>query len=339
MNKVTLGKTGESVSQYCLGTMLMGTLTGRPESFEMLDRFMEAGGNFIDTANCYAWWLAKDVSSYGDESETLLGDWMEARRNRQDIFLATKAGGRLKDPRLVRNGSGEVIWERVPQNYEYLSAGSIRTAVEGSLRRLKTDHIDLCYAHIDDRITPLAETLEALNELVAAGKVRYIACSNLRTWRLERARRISAAQGWAGYVAIQQEYSYLRPKPGLRAGIDVHVDDELIDYLNNNPDVTPLAYSPLLKGIYDDARKREAYYNWDRYDHDDTRVRLETLSKMAKELDVTNSQLVLAWMLHHQPRVIPILGARTLDQYDQCMAALNIPLAEAQMSVLNNACA
>jgi aryl-alcohol dehydrogenase-like predicted oxidoreductase len=103
--------------------------------------------------------------------------------------------------------------------------------------------------------------------------------------------------------------------------------------------VTLLAYSPLLKGIYDDPRKREGYYNWDRYNHDDSRVRLQCLAEMAAELNVTNNQLVLAWLLHHQPAVIPILGTRTLEQYGQCMAALNIRLTGEQMSALNSASA
>src|SRR5512140_2697724 len=114
MNKVMLGKTGKEVSQYCLGTMLMGTQTGRQDSFEMLDRCLEAGGNFIDTANCYAWWLANEGSD-GDESETLLGEWMKERGNREQVFLATKAGGRLMDARRARNEKGQVVWERVPQ--------------------------------------------------------------------------------------------------------------------------------------------------------------------------------------------------------------------------------
>lgn len=111
MHKIPLGQTGETVSQYSLGCMLMGTLTDRPTSFEMLDRFMAAGGNFLDTANCYAWWL--DKNSAGDESEELLGDWMQARRNRAQVFLATKASARLKDVNLVRNPQGEIGWPLV----------------------------------------------------------------------------------------------------------------------------------------------------------------------------------------------------------------------------------
>jgi aryl-alcohol dehydrogenase-like predicted oxidoreductase len=337
MNKIPFGKTGEMVSQYSLGCMVMGSQTDRVTSFEMLDRFMAAGGNFLDTANCYAWWL--DKNSVGDESETLLGEWMRERGNRNQIFLATKGGARLKDVNMVRNAQGEINWAQVPHAYEYLSANTIRKAVEGSLRRLQTDHIDLYYAHIDDRVTPLEETLGALNELVVEGKLRYIACSNLRTWRLERARNISAAHGWSGYVGVQQQYSYLRPKPGANFGVGVNVDDELLDYLRVNTDVTLMAYSPLLKGIYDDAQKRAAYYNWSLFNSDDARARLEVLSRMARELNVSNSQLVMAWLLHHQPRVIPIVGARTLEQYEVAMQALNIHLTDEQLSTLNAASA
>ncbi|MEW5869838.1 MAG: aldo/keto reductase [Chloroflexota bacterium] len=337
MKKIPFGTTGEMVSQYNLGCMLMGTLTDQSTSYEMLDRFVDAGGNFLDTANCYAWWLDKE--SVGDESEILLGEWMRARRNRGQIFLATKAGARLKDVRMVRDAQGEINWPLVPQAYEYLSAPAIRKAVEGSLQRLQTDTIDLYYAHIDDRATPLEETLEALNDLVIEGKVRYIACSNTRTWRLERARNISAAHGWASYVGIQQQYSYLRPKPGADFGVGVNVDDELLDYLRANEAVTLLAYSPLLKGIYESEQKRSAYYNWHLFNSDDARARLKTLSQLSIELNASNSQLVLAWLLHHSPRVIPILGARTLEQYEDCMAALNIQLTQNQISTLNMASA
>jgi aryl-alcohol dehydrogenase-like predicted oxidoreductase len=335
MEKIAFGKTGEMVSQYSLGCMLMGTATSKPDSFEMLDRFTAAGGNFLDTANCYAWWV--DPHSAGDDSETLLGEWMQARGNRSQIFLATKAGARLTNARAVRDDRGEIIWERVPQTYEFLAPETIRGAIEDSLRRLQTDTIDLYYAHIDDRRTPLEETLGALNELVVEGKVRHIACSNLRTWRLERARSISAANGWAPYVAVQQQYSYLRPKPGADFGIGVHADEELLDYLRNDDGLTLVAYSPLLKGIYDDAQKRANTYIWPEFNSEDACARLAVLEKLAQELNVSNSQLVLAWLLHHQPRVIPIIGARTLEQYENCMAALEIQLTDENMSMLSSA--
>jgi aryl-alcohol dehydrogenase-like predicted oxidoreductase len=338
MNKVALGKTGVNVSEVSLGCMLMGSATDRATSYEMLDRFMDAGGDFLDTANCYAWWVGQG-EFVGDESETLVARWMKERKNRSQVFLATKVGARLKDVKRIRDEQGNVYWDRVRDEYEYLSARVIQQDIEDSLRRLQTDHVDLYYAHIDDRVTAQEETLEALNRLVEEGKVRFIACSNFRTWRLERARQISAARGWASYVAIQQQYSYLRPKPGADFGISVNADDELLDYLRANEEVTLIAYSPLLKGIYESEQKREAYYNWPLFNSCDAEVRLETLAKMAQELGVSNHQLVLAWLIHHQPRVIPILAASSVRQYEHDLQALEIHLTAEQLSALNNASA
>jgi len=337
MNKIEFGRTEECISQAGLGCMLMGSAIDYTTSFTMLDRFIDQGGNFLDTANCYAWWLGKG-EFIGDESENLIGQWMKERGNRERIFLATKVGARLKHLEKIRD-KGNILWDLLPGEYEGLASEVIRKGIEGSLKRLQTDYVDLYYTHIDDRTTPLEETLEALNRLVKQGKVRYIGCSNLRTWRLERSRYISMANKWTSYIAVQQQYSYLRPKPGVDFGVTVNVDDELLDYLSANEDVTLVAYSPLLKGIYDDKKKREAYYNWQLFNNDDAQVRLETLTKIAKELGVTNNQLVLAWLLHHRPRVIPLLGASKLEQFDQNIKALDIRLTDEQISLLNNASA
>lgn len=336
MKQIRLGTTTESVSQVCLGCMLMGSSIDQPTSYAMLDCYMEMGGNFLDTANTYAWWMGNG-QFVGDESETLLGQWMKEKNNRSQIFLATKVGARIKNVKRMRDGAGNIQWQYIPEEYEHLAPETIRRGIEGSLRRLQTDHIDLYYAHIDDRVTPLEDTLEALNRLVEEGKVRYIACSNLHTWRLERARNISSAHHWAPYVAIQQEFSYLRAKAGADLGVGVHVDDELLDYLRANPEVTLIGYSPLLKGIYDDPIKREQYYNWWVYNTDDSRARLAVLSEMAQAAGVSNSQLVLAWILHHQPAVIPIVAASRLEQFKHNMAALSIQLDEEQMARLNQA--
>ncbi len=338
MQKVALGKTGVNVSEINLGCMLMGSALDRTTSYEMLDRFVAAGGDFLDTANCYAWWVGRG-EFVGAESETLVGQWLKERKNRDRVFLATKVGARLKDVKRIRDGQGQVYWDQVRQEYEYLSAQVIRQAVEDSLRRLQTDHIDLYYAHIDDRVTAQEETLAALQRLVEEGKVRFIACSNFRTWRLERARQISAARGWASYVAIQQQYSYLRPKPGADFGIALNADDELLDYLRCNEEVTLIAYSPLLKGIYENEQKREAYYNWPLFNSCDAEVRLETLAQLAQELGVSRHQLVLAWLLHQRPRVIPIVAASSLDQYEHNLQSLQIHLTDEQLAILNSATA
>jgi aryl-alcohol dehydrogenase-like predicted oxidoreductase len=296
-----------------------------------LDHFFEAGGNFLDTANCYAWWMGSEHS--GDESETILGEWLKTRRNRDEIYLATKVGARINNLERVRDKDGNMLWDRVPEEYEYLSASTIHSGIEDSLRRLQTDYIDLYYTHIEDRITPQEETLETLNAMVREGKVRDIACSNIRTWRLERARQISDQSGWARYIAIQQQYSYLRPKVG--AGI-VDADAELLDYMKANDDLMLLAYSPILKGIYNDEKKRKAYYNWHLFDHGDTHTRLAALTELAQELGVTNNNLVLAWLLH-QPRVIPIIGFSNQEQYLENMESVQIHLTAGQMNFLNSA--
>jgi len=337
MERTTLGNTGEQVSMLCLGTMLMGSRVPEAESFAQLDRYTDAGGNFLDTANCYAWWEGKG-EFVGDESEATLGRWMHERRNRNRIFLATKGGGRLRDPHAIRDADGVPRWAEVREHYEYLSADTVRAAVEGSLRRLGTDRIDLWYAHIDDRRTPLEETLGALNDLVAAGKLRHIACSNLLSWRLERARQISAQRGWPGYAAIQQHLSYLRPKAGADFGVNPYAGDDLLDYLAANAEVSLLAFTPLLKGLYNRPERAEDYYNWPLFDTPDSQARLATLSRMARELGVSGNQLVLAWLLHRRvPRVIPVIAASRMSQLEENLGALDIRLSEAQMAELDAA--
>jgi aryl-alcohol dehydrogenase-like predicted oxidoreductase len=334
MKKVQLGKTGERVSQMCLGTMLMGTATDEDTSFAMLDSFREAGGDFFDTANCYAWWVGQ---AEGGESESLLGRWMKARGNRDEIFLATKGGAGIVDLPEARSPDGEVDWNTIASHYEGLAPDVLRKALEGSLRRLGVDTIDLYYIHVDDRITPMEETLRALNDFVQEGKVRYIGCSNIQTWRLERALNLSRENGWAPYVAIQNEYSYFRPLSGINMGVGGHTVDEQLDYLANNDNVTLMAYSPLLKGIYEDAEKRERYEKWPLFNTHDSQTRLAALSQMADELGVSNHQLVLAWLLHHAPRVIPIVGASGLEQLEHNLKAADIALSEGQMATLTSA--
>ena len=331
MKQLPFGKTGAQVSQICLGAMLMGTAIDQEDSFAILDHFIESGGNFVDTASCYAWWMGHQYT--GDESETMLGKWLRARGNRDQIFLATKVGARIKNLKRLHAPDGDMHWDLIPEEYEYLAPETIRAGVEDSLRRLQTDYIDLYYAHIDDRVTPLEETVAVLNQLVQEGKIRQIGCSNIRTWRMERARQISAQNDWASYVAIQQQYSYLRTKSGVEIG---DVDAELLDYLTANEDLMLLAYSPILKGIYNDKEKRESHYNWHLYDNKDSSIRLAALSKLAQELGVTCNNLVLAWLLH-QPRVIPIIGFSKKEQYFENMEAVKIQLSAEQMETLNSA--
>lgn len=160
-----------------LGTIPFGTTVDLRDTFAILDRFHEAGGTMLDTANNYPFWVE---GRSGDESELAIGAWLAARGNRDEVFISTKGGARPTVPGDTTLASAEG-----------LSAPAIAKAAEGSLRRLGTDHIDLYWSHIEDRSVPLEETLGALNELAQAGKIRSAGASNIATWRLERARNLS----------------------------------------------------------------------------------------------------------------------------------------------------
>ncbi|MEV6689881.1 aldo/keto reductase [Micromonospora sp. NPDC051196] len=330
MRTVELGRTGEQVSQIALGCMLMGTLTDEASSFEMLDRYLDAGGSFLDTANCYAWWPAP--GNTGGESESLLGRWLARGGRRDQVFLATKCGARIPDPEEARGKT----WEEVQARFEGASGDTIRRGIDHSLRRLGTDHVDLYYVHVDDRSTPLTETLSVLADIVRAGKARYIGWSNVRTWRLERIRQLCDRHGWPAPVAVQQQHSYLRS----RAGLDQKsiVDGEQLDYLREHEDLTLIAYSPILKGVYDDPEKRQGHDIMSPYEGPDAEARLAALTALAAELDVRPTQLVLAWLLHQtSPSIVPLIGPRTLDQYDSAMSALDVKLDAAHVERLDAA--
>ncbi len=179
-----LGRTGLKVSELCLGTMQWGWTADETTAFAVMDAFVEAGGNFIDTADVYSRWAPGNP---GGVSEEIIGRWMQERGNRRQIVLATKVRGRMWDG---ANGEG-------------LSRQHIMAAVEDSLRRLQTDYLDLYYIHHVDHQTPLDEMLQAFDDLVRQGKVLYTGCSNYEAWRLMKSLSISDARGWARFVAYR----------------------------------------------------------------------------------------------------------------------------------------
>lgn len=313
METVPLGKTGVKVSVFCLGTMYFGTRTDEVMSYKLLDQYCEAGGFFLDTANVYARW----VPGYaGGESEALLGRWTCERKNRSRIFLATKVGFEMPG---VERG---------------LRAHQIERECEKSLTRLGIDTIDLYYAHVDDRNTPMEETMEAFDRLVKSGKVRFIGASNFLAWRLEEAHWVSQMRSWAEYCCIQQRYSYLRPKPGASFDPQIAANFDLLDYCRIRG-ITLLAYSPLLGGAYTRAdRPLPAQYLGQ-----DTDARLEVLKAVAEEIGTTANQVVLEWMVQSVPYVIPLVAGSTTDQMKENLDALKIKLSADQMARLNNASA
>jgi aryl-alcohol dehydrogenase-like predicted oxidoreductase len=331
MKTVELGRTGTPVSQLALGCMIMGTTTPEDEAFAILDRYVEAGGTFLDTADCYTWWTAE--GTLGGQSEELLGRWLARRGRRDDIFLATKGSGMLTDLRGIWSG-GRPDWEQARSRYVGAGAATLRAAIDASLTRLGTDHVDLYYVHVDDHATPLAETLEALAGIVAAGKARFIGWSNVSTQRLARIRELCAANGWPLPVAIQQQHTYLRPRTG-RANTSI-VDDAQLGHLRAHADQTLVAYSPILKGIYDDIAKRTGHWMMADYEGADTQRRLSVLAEVAAEVGATPNQIVLAWLLRSPtPPVVPLVGPRTLGQLEAALGALSVGLTDDQLARLD----
>lgn len=309
---------GRRVSKLCLGTMYFGTSVDEATSFAVLDRFLDAGGSFIDTANCYNQWVGtKD----GGESEELIGRWLRSRNAADRVTVATKIGCRTT-----------VIGEPVPENFEGLSAPVVRKAAHDSLRRLNVEQIGLLYAHYDDRSSPLEETVEAFAALVDEGVTALLGCSNTATWRLEQARRIAADHGWPGYTCIQQAGSYLWPHP---APSQLHVvTDELIDYATENPDLTVLAYSPLLAGSYL-HRDRPLPGN---FGHAASRERLRVLDEVAGELGATAGQVVLAWLMGGAAPILPVFGVSSVEQLEDVLAAADLTIPDDLRARLDAAC-
>ena len=313
MQTVRLGNTNAEVSQLCLGVLRYGNVVDRETSYRLMDRYADAGGAFFDTANIYSFWIP---GFEGGESETVLGQWMRDRKNRARMSVGTKLGFAYQD---VERG---------------LRADQIERECVKSLERLQTDYIDLYYSHVDDRNTPLEETMEAFDRLIRAGKVRYIGASNFSSWRLEKARGVSRARGWAAYCCIQQRYSYLRPKPGADFGAQVAVNDDLLD-LCRCENITLLAYSPLLFGAYTrpDRALEEQYLG------PDTDARLAALHAVAGEIGATVNQVVYAWMMQSDPPVIPLTSPSTDEQAEENLGALEVTLSAEQMDRLNSASA
>ncbi|MEU1805511.1 aldo/keto reductase [Streptomyces sp. NPDC019937] len=306
-----------------LGAMLFGTVQDERRSFAILDRFVDTGGVWIDTANAYAFW--SDPTGFGGQSETVLGRWLASRPGVRDrVKISTKVGCEPTEA------------GRFPETAEGLSAGVIKRGIEGSLRRLGTDHVELYWAHKPDEATPLDETVAAFGELVAAGTVGRLGCSNYPVWQLERARRIARDHGGAGFTAVQQHHTYLRPRPGAlplvshRFGV---VGDEVLHYLEHHPDIALWAYTPLLSGRYTRPDRPLP----EEYDHPGTVRRLAALDEVAAETGTNRNRVVLAWLTGGTPAATPIVGVSTVEQLDEALAGVSLELTAQQRERLDSA--
>jgi len=309
-----LGRTGLQVSELCLGTMQWGWTADEAASCAVMDAFVEAGGNFIDTADVYSNWAEGNP---GGVSEEIIGRWMQARGNRRQIVLATKVRGRMWDG---PNGEG-------------LSRGHIMAAVEDSLRRLQTDHIDLYQTHWFDANTPIDETLRALDDLVRQGKVRYLGCSNYPAWRLTKALWISDKQSLARYDSIQPHYNI-----AYRAEFERELKG-----LCEEEGIGVIPYSPLAAGFLTGKYRRgepvpdsaRASGIQRRYLNDRGFTILEALEKLGKTRGQSIAQMALAWQLSQPVITSPIIGANSVEQLNDSLGAVGVRLSEEEMKALD----
>ncbi|MER7989511.1 aldo/keto reductase [Streptomyces noursei] len=302
-----------SVSPLCLGGNVFGWTADEAESFAVLDAYVAGGGNFIDTADAYSFWIP---GNKGGESETILGNWLAARGNRDDIVIATKVGAH--------------------PDLKGLSAATIKTAVDLSLSRLRTDHIDLYYTHYDDESVEVGEFLTALDDLVRAGKVREIAASNISAQRLQESLDFSAREGVARYVALQPHYNLVSR--------DTY-EGELADIAARNG-VAAVPYYALASGFLtgkyrpgssiDSARTGKAakYLETDR-----GRRVLQALDTVAAAHDAEPATVALAWLAAQPTVAAPIASARTLAQLPALLAVTELALTDVELALLTEASA
>ncbi len=306
--RVALGRTELHVHPLCLGGNVFGWSANAAQSQEVLSAYESAGGNFIDTADMYSRWHTGNV---GGESETIIGDWMRARGNRSEMVIATKVAKLATRPGL--------------------SAANIAAAAEDSLRRLGTDYIDIYYAHHDDEEIPLEESLTAFNELVSAGKVRYLAASNYSAARLEEALKISRDLGMSEYLLLQPNYNAIvrNEYEGDLMAVAVKEDIPVLPYFS-------LA-AGFLTGKYQPGVEVDSVRAGDMPDYKNDRgwAILNAITKIAKQENTSIAAVALGW-LRAQPGVVtPIASARTIEQLAEILPVVELSAEQvAQVNAL-----
>jgi aryl-alcohol dehydrogenase-like predicted oxidoreductase len=306
--RVALGRTELQVHPLCLGGNVFGWSADAAQSQEVLSAYESAGGNFIDTADMYSRWHTGNV---GGESETIIGDWMKARGNRSEMVIATKVAKLATRPGL--------------------SAANIAAAAEDSLRRLGTDYIDIYYAHHDDEEVPLEESLTAFNELVTAGKVRYLAASNYSAARLEEALKISRDLGMSEYLLLQPNYNAIvrDEYEGDLMAVAVKEDIPVLPYFS-------LA-AGFLTGKYQPGVEVDSVRAGDMPDYKNDRgwAILSAITDIAKQENTSIAAVALGW-LRAQPGVVtPIASARTTEQLAEILPVVELSAQQvAQVNAL-----
>jgi aryl-alcohol dehydrogenase-like predicted oxidoreductase len=308
MNYRILGRTGVKVSPLSLGTMNFGGRSDPAESFRILDQYIETGGNFIDTANVYN----------DGRSEQIIGDWISQRGVRDRIVLSTKIHGR-RSPQI--NDAGNHRWHIVRE-------------VENSLRRLKTQRIDVYHIHRPDPDTPIDQTLRALDDLVHQGKVLYLASSVFAAWQLAEAHFIAEQLGTARFDIEQPQLNI----------IDRRIESEVLPFCRKY-EIATITWAPLargrLAGIYTRGGRKIPEGTWykaqNKTDFPASQWPLmEGVDKLADAHGITSSQFSLAWCLQVPGVTCPIVGPRTLEQLKDNLSALSVTLSSDELKAVDN---
>lgn len=310
-----LGKTGLRVSTLCLGTMQFGWSVDEAGTRQILSRSFETGINFIDTADVYSKWVDGNP---GGVAEEYIGQWLKgAQIPRDRLVIATKVRGRLGDG----------------PNAEGLSRVHIMQAVEASLRRLGTDYIDLYQAHWPDKSTSIEETLRAMDDLVKQGKVRYVGASNYKAWELMEALWVADKYNLVRYDSLQPHYSLVRREEFERELLAVCETYEL--------GVIP--YSPLEGGFLTGKYRRDTALPESRraegrkkYMTEENFTLLDKMDEIAASHQATLSQIALAWLLANPVVTSPIIGATSLEQFDENLGVLEVKLTAEEKNALDN---
>jgi aryl-alcohol dehydrogenase-like predicted oxidoreductase len=314
-----LGRTGLKVSTICLGTMQFGWSADAAASHSIMSRAVELGCNFFDTADVYSRWVE---GNEGGVSEQIIGDWLAAGHvPRESLVIATKVRGQMGDG----------------PNDQGLSRVHIMTAVENSLRRLQTDTIDLYQVHWPDEETPLDETLSALTDLVRAGKVRYIGCSNYPAWLLAKSLWVSDVRNLARFDSLQPHYNLV-----YRAEFERELQPLCLDQ-----GIGVIPYSPLAAGFLTGKYRRDtplpesdrAEGVRNRYMNEQGFTAVDRLEAIGKAHNATVAQMAIAWVLANTAVTSAIIGANSIEQLEDTMRGAEITLTAEQKAALDEATA
>ncbi len=326
---VQVGDSGLFVYRVGLGTMQFGWSIEEDASIDVLDAYVEQGGNFIDTADVYSTWSARlgGPSNPGGVSEEIIGRWMKSRGNRDDMIVATKVRGAMGEN---FSQGRDTIHQR-----EGLSRRWIAKACEDSLRRLDVDHIDLYQTHFVDPLVPIEETLSALTDLVRRGLVRYIGCSNYSAWRLTEALWSADVNHLESFISVQPEYNMLDPVRG-------NFERELAPMCEHFG-IGVLPYSPLGGGLLTGKYRRDeplpdsvrAEENAERRFNDTNWAIIEKLVEVADNNGQTPAQVAINWQRAKSFVSAPIIGANSPEQLRDTMAGLDTPLSEDDVAALD----